>query len=230
MVCPLDGTGPAPPGGARCMLEAETPRHPQHPSFAWGSIAIPVERDEPAAAVAAAFLDPRQRRGGAAGATERLHAASPAGWVSLPRSCCNSAALRPAYDAPKANNRPEKQDPTRVREAGRTEGPPAFPRAKSSALRRRCAWRAQAGSSSGTGRAPNPALSRPRVASRGQPAPRWANVPRSPGAGHMSKVESRPTAARFPQPLHSVVPGPRLFSPSHGPHKPELPVKNCTKC
>jgi hypothetical protein len=194
VVCPLDGTGPAPPGGARCMLEAETPRHPHHPSIAWGSIAIPVERDEPPAAVAAAFLDPRQRRGGAADATERLHAASPAGWVSLPRSCCNSAALQPAYDAPKANNRPEEQDPTRVREAGRTEGPAAFPPAKSSALRRWCAWRAQAAfvlrnrESAETGALPPP---------RRKPRPaRAALGNRTPWPGRGTYVESRVSTDR----------------------------------
>jgi len=69
------------------MLEAETPCQPQHPSIAWGSIAIPVQRDEPPAAVAAAFLDPRQRRGGATDAMERLHASTAC------RACVSTSIL-----------------------------------------------------------------------------------------------------------------------------------------
>jgi hypothetical protein len=179
------------------MLEAETPRHAQHPGIAWGSVAIPVERDEPPAAVAAAFLDPRQCRGGAAGDTERLHANTAC------RACVSTSILfrriptlpatyrgnlspaQPAYDAPEGNNRPERQDHACVGDAGRTEGPAPFP---PSAPRGGSA-------AGGTGRAPKPALSRPRVASRGLPAPRWATVPRCPGAGYRPKVESRSTAA-----------------------------------
>ena len=82
----LDGTGPARAGGARCIVEAETTREPHHLRSARSLVALPVERDDPPAAVAAASLVPRRHRCGPASATERVHWRPPRGRLSLPRS------------------------------------------------------------------------------------------------------------------------------------------------
>jgi hypothetical protein len=95
----LDGTGPARPDGARCMLEAGTACEPQHLNVGRGLVARPVERDDPPAAVAAAFLDPRRRRRGAASARKRLHA-SAASRALVPTSMRQPSCLARAMTVP----------------------------------------------------------------------------------------------------------------------------------
>ena len=96
---PLNGTGPARAGGAQCIVEADTAREPQHPSSARSLVAVPVERHDPPAAVAAAFLDPRRCRRDPASATERIHSGTALrahGSTSIPWPSCRSDASTPS--------------------------------------------------------------------------------------------------------------------------------------
>jgi hypothetical protein len=195
---PLESTGPARPGGARCIVEADTTREPQHPSIGRRRVAVPVKRDDPPTAVAAAFLDPRWCRRDPASATERIHSGTALrahGSTSIHSAvgserCVDDlgwpagAALRlqPHPDPPLRPAMSSGSAATSVRRSNRGEQTRNVktPRARGELAGRgfsRCASRKQAGRPLGAARPPT-GLRWLSARRRRTPAPRAAACPR----------------------------------------------------